>query len=147
MRMQQFLIAATATAGLLCSPLLALADDGGPPPLPRKEFCKENPGKCDEARARRREFCATNPEKCEQQREQLKAKRAERQEFCKANPEKCEAQREQMKAKRAEMQARCKADPGKCEEMKQEARKKSQDRMGGPPPSELKPKSKSKSAD
>ncbi|MDH4023388.1 MAG: hypothetical protein OEV14_09700, partial [Gammaproteobacteria bacterium] len=76
MRMQQFLIAITATASLLCSPLAAAGDDGGPPPLPRKEFCKENPGKCEEARARRRDFCAANPEKCEQRREEMKAKRA-----------------------------------------------------------------------
>ena len=69
MRMQQFLIAVTATAGLLCSPLVAAADEGGPPPLPRNEVCKENPGKCDEARAKRREFCAANPEKCQARRD------------------------------------------------------------------------------
>lgn len=130
MRMQQILITVAATATLLCSPLLALADDGGPPPLPRKEFCKENPGKCEEARAKRREFCATNPEKCEQ----MKAKRAERREFCKANPEKCKEQRKQMKAKRAEMQARCKEDPAMCEKMMTGEHKKSQDQKGAPPP-------------
>ena len=120
MRTQQFLITVTVAAGLLCSPLIAVAADGGPPPVPRNEVCKENPGKCDEARAKRQEFCAANPQKCEQQREQ-------------------------MKAKRAEMQARCKADPDKCEQMKQEARKNHQDRMGGPPPSGS--NSKPKSAD
>jgi hypothetical protein len=139
--MQQFLIAATATAGLLCSPLLALADDGGPPPLPRKEFCKENPGKCEEARTKRREFCAANPEKCKQQREQMQARRAEMQARCDADPARCE----EMKARRAEMQAKCKADPEKCEAMKQEARKKYQDWMGGPPSSGS--KSGPKSAD
>lgn len=109
MRMQQVLFGVIASASFLGSPLSALADDDQPPPRPGKEFCKENPGKCEEARARR-------------------------QEFCKANPEKCKEQRAAMKAKRAEMQAKCQADPAKCEEMKAEARKKFQDKMGGQPP-------------
>ena len=129
MRMQQFLITAAATAGLLCSPLLALADDGGPPPLPRKEFCKENPGKCEEARARRREFCKANPEKCKEQREQMKARRAEMQAKCKADPEKCE----EMKARRAEMQAKCKDDPAMCKEMMKGGHMKPEDHKGAPP--------------
>ena len=107
MRMQQIFLAVIATASVLGAPLLAQADVSSPPPLPGKEFCKDNPGKCDEARARRQEFCAENPDKCEQ----MKAKRAERREFCKANPEKCKEQREAMKARRAEMQAKCQADP------------------------------------
>ena len=118
-----------ALAMVLCSPLATLADDG-PPPMPGREFCKENPGKCEEARARRQEFCTANPEKCEQ----MKARRAERREFCQANPEKCQEQREQMKARRAELQAKCQADPVKCDEMKDQSRKRFQDRMGGPPP-------------
>jgi hypothetical protein len=134
--MQQALISAIAIIAVLGSPLVASAGDqgGGPPPMPRNEVCKEDPGKCDEARARREEFCKANPQKCEEQREQMKAKRAERQEFCKANPETCKEQREQMKAKRAEMQARCEADPAKCDAMKAEARKNMKGRMGGPPP-------------
>ena len=134
MQMQQILYSVIASVGVLGSPLLARADDGGPPPIPRNEVCKENPGKCDEDRARRQEFCKANPEKCKEQREQMQAKRSERQEFCKANPEKCEKQPEQMKAKRAELQAKCEADPARCDEMKEEARKKMQDWMDGPPP-------------
>jgi hypothetical protein len=122
MRNQQVLLTVIATVSLLGSPLVTKADDGGPPPQPGKEFCKENPGKCEEARARHREFCQANPDKCEQ----MKDKRAERREYCKANPEKCKEQREQM-------QAKCKADPSRCEEMKDQARKKFQDWMGGPP--------------
>jgi len=130
MRMQQIFLAVIATASFLGAPLLAQADDDAPPPRQGKEFCKDNPGKCDEARARRQEFCTENPEKCEQ----MKAKRAERREFCKANPEKCKEQREAMKARRAEMQAKCQADPARCDEMKDQARKQFQDRMGAAPP-------------
>jgi len=129
MRMQQLLFSVIASVGVLGTPLVASADEGGgPPPLPRKEVCKENPGKCDEARARRREFCQANPEKCKQMEE----KRAQRREFCKANPAKCKAQREQMRAKRAEMRARCEADPARCEDKKDEARERVKDRKGGP---------------
>ena len=130
MRLQQILFSVIAIASFLGSPLSALADDDQPPPRPGKEFCKENPGKCAEARARHQEFCTANPEKCEQ----MKQKRAERREFCTANPEKCKEQREAMKARRAEMQAKCQADPAKCDEMKEQARKKFQDRMGTAPP-------------
>lgn len=130
MRMQQILIAIIATASFLGAPLVVQADEDGPPPHQGKDFCKENPGKCEEARARRQEFCKEHPDKCEQ----MKEKRAERREFCKASPEKCKEQREQMQARKAEIQAKCKADPAKCEELKEEARKKFQDRMGSPPP-------------
>ena len=111
MHMQRILLSFVAMASFLGSPLVALADDG-PPPMPGREFCNENPGKC----------------------EQMKAKRAERREFCKANPEKCKEQREQLKERRAELQARCQADPARCDEMQDQARKRFQDRMGGPPP-------------
>jgi len=130
MQIQRMFVVLVATLTILSSPILVRADESAPPPRPGKEFCKENPGKCEEARARRQEFCTANPEKCEQ----MKAKRAERREFCKANPEKCKEQREELKERRAEMQARCQADPAKCEEMKDQARKRFQDRMGGPPP-------------
>ena len=130
MRLQHRLFALLATSSLMAGALSALADDGAPPPLPHKEFCKDNPGKCEEARAKRQEFCKTSPEKCEQ----MKQKHAERREFCKANPEKCKKQREEMHARRAEMEARCKADPAKCEEMKDQARQKMHDWMGKPPP-------------
>lgn len=130
MQMQQMFMALVATLSVLSGPILARADESAPPPRPGKEFCKENPGKCEEARTRRQEFCTANPEKCEQ----LKARRAERREFCKANPETCKEQRAQMKARRAEMQAKCQADAARCDEMKDQARKKFQDRMGNPPP-------------
>jgi hypothetical protein len=58
-----------------------------------------NPGKCEEARAKRREFC-------------------------KQNPEKCQEQRAQMKQRRAEMKAKCEADPARCQEMKQQMRER-----------------------
>ena len=126
MRMQQALFSAIAVRqpswAAPWSP--APTTGGGPPPMPRNEVCKENPGKCDEARARREEFCKANPQKCEEQREQMKAKKAERQEFCKANPETCKEQREQMKQKRAERQEFCKANPEKCEEQREQMKAK-----------------------
>jgi|GEM_PF-1441359 len=112
MHMKKILFGVVAIAVFLGSPLAALAADGPPPPRPGQEFCKDNPGKCEEARA----------------------KRAERREFCKANPEKCKEQREQLQAKRAELQAKCQADPAKCTEMKDQARKKFQGKMAAPPP-------------
>jgi hypothetical protein len=113
---------------LLASPVRA--EDPTTPPPDRAEFCKQNPGKCEEARAKRDAFCKENPEKCEQVRQ----KRAERREFCKQNPEKCAEQRERMKQRRAEMQAKCAADPAKCEEMKKERRERFQKRHGGGSP-------------
>ncbi len=126
MRIHRLLITLIATASVFGSPLLARADDGGPPPLPRKEFCKENPGKCEEAKARRKQYCQTNPDKCKAMRD----KRAERREFCQKNPEKCKEQRENMQSRRAEMQAKCAADPAKCDEMKEQGRKRMRDHMG-----------------
>ena len=64
-----------------------------------EQWCKANPEKCKELKARH-EACKADPEKCKAERQ------ARREEWCKANPEKCK-----------EMQARreaCKADPEKC---------------------------------
>lgn len=119
MRKTLFAVPALAALCLLAGTVQASEHQGGgPPPLPRKEFCQENPGKCEEARARRKEWCAANPDKCDQ----LKAKRKERKEFCKANPEKCKEQRAALKAKRDELRAKCQADPKRCDELKQDAR-------------------------
>jgi len=126
------LLGLASIAGLLFGARLALADDAAPPPTTSpspghmREFCKQNPGKCEEAKAKHAAFCKENPEKCEQ----LKQKRAERRAYCKQNPEKCQEQRAQMQQHRAEMQAKCAADPEKCQEMKQQMRERMQQRHG-----------------
>ena len=125
-------------AGLWLGASLALADDVAPAGHPGgpgggSEWCKENPGKCEEARAKHEAFCKENPEKCEQWNQ----KRAEREAYCKDNPQKCAEQREQFKQHRAEMKAKCEADPAKCEEMKQARRERFMKRHGnGSEPSE-----------
>jgi len=120
MRLHQTLLGLTAIASLLLGTRGALADDVSPPPPRGAAFCKENPGKCEEGRAKHAAFCKDNPEKCEQMRE----KRAERRDLCKQNPEKCEEQRAALKQHRAEMHAKCEADPTQCDEMKQQARER-----------------------
>ena len=130
MRMHKTLLGLISIAGLLLGARLAMADDPAAaeplPPLPGREFCKENPGKCAEARARRQAFCEKNPEKCEQ----MKQKLAERRNYCRQNPEKCEQQREERQKRHAEMQAKCAADPAKCNEMKQQMRERHQQHQG-----------------
>jgi hypothetical protein len=131
MSLQKTLLGLGAIAGLLLGARAAFAEDE-PPPLPRAGFCQENPGKCEEARAKHAAFCQENPEKCEEFRQ----KRAERRELCKQDPEKCEEQRAAMKQHRAEMKAKCEADPAKCDQMKQQARERQKARHGsGAPPS------------
>jgi hypothetical protein len=132
----------SASAVLLAFGLAALparADDKAPPPMPGAAWCKENPGKCQEARAKHEQWCKDNPKQCEQ----WKQKRSERQQFCKDNPKKCEEQRAEMKQHHQEMQAECAKDPAKCEQMKQQARERMQARHGkGPaatPPKQVSP--------
>ncbi len=118
MRLGKSTLALATIAGLLLIIGPALAEDAPPPSeeSPRKreraEFCKQNPDRCEEARAKRKAFCAENPAKCEQQREQ-------------------------MKQRRAEFKAKCEADPEKCKQMKQQRRERFKKRQGaGNPPGE-----------
>jgi hypothetical protein len=130
MSFQKSLLGFISIAGLLLGASLALAEDAPPagnPGLDGSAWCKENPGKCDEARAKHAAFCKENPDKCNE----LSQKRAERQAFCKENPEKCAEQREKFKQQRAERKAQCAADPEKCEEMKQARRERFKKRHGG----------------
>jgi len=111
---------------------LSLAEDTAPPAAGpgNSAWCKENPDKCAELRAKHEALCKENPEKCEQ----MKQRRAERAEFCKQNPEKCAEQRERFQQRRAEMKAKCDADPAKCEQMKQKRRERFMQRHGGAAP-------------
>src|SRR5215831_11646935 len=113
--------------GLAAGP--ARADDkAAPPRMPGAAWCKENPGKCQEARAKHEQWCKDNPKQCEQ----WKQKRAEREEFCKNNPQKCQEQRAEMQKKKEAMQAECEKDPAKCEQMKEHMRERAQaHRKGG----------------
>lgn len=129
MRTCKVLLGVAAIAGLWLGASAALADDA-PPAGPRAEWCKQNPEKCKELRAKREAFCKENPQKCEE----MKQKAAQRQEFCKQNPEKCEQQRAAMKQRMADLKAKCDADPAKCEEMKQQARARWKERHGANPP-------------
>jgi hypothetical protein len=141
MRPHKILLVLAPIAGFLLAASLVFAEDAPPATPPpsgpgsghMREFCKQNPGKCEEARAKHAAFCQENPEKCEQ----MKQRRAERQAYCEQNPEKCEQQRAQMKQHRAEMQAKCAADPAKCQEMKQQMRGHFQGKHGsGPSPAQ-----------
>jgi len=130
MRRHEFLLGFVSVAGLLLGANLAFAEEQsdqheGTPGS--SEWCKENPGKCEEARAKHEAFCKENPQRCAE----MKAKRAEREAFCKENPETCAEQREKFKLHRAEMKAKCEADPEKCDEMKQAHREKFKQRHGG----------------
>jgi hypothetical protein len=127
MRAHRTMLALAGTAGLLLGGGLALADDATPSPHPKREWCQQNPEKCQEKRARREAFCAENPEKCEQ----MKQKRAERREWCKQNPQQCEQQRAEWKQRKAELKAKCAADPASCDAMKQQMRERRKQRMGG----------------
>jgi hypothetical protein len=126
MRTHKTLLCLASIAGLLLGAQLALADDPtpetSPPPLPGRKYCKENPGKCEEARAKHAAWCQENPEKCKERQEdrdrerdlrdeEREKKRAERRAYCKENPETCKAERAQRRQRKAEIEAKCKADP------------------------------------
>ena len=137
MRLRASLLGFAAIAGLWLGASLARAEDA-PPPMPPggPEFCKQNPAKCEEWRAKRDAFCKANPQRCEE----LKQRRAEREAFCKQNPQKCEQQRAALKARHEEMQARCSEDPAKCDQIKQQMRERwKEHHPGAPAPSESAP--------
>ena len=54
-----------ALASIACALLIACtlsgADETLPPHPDRAEFCKQNPEKCEEARAKREAFCRKTP--------------------------------------------------------------------------------------
>jgi len=78
----------------------------------RRAQCKADPEKCRaEMQAQREQWCKANPEKCRE----LKAKAEQRREECKANPEKCR----DMKARAEQRREECKADPAKCRPARQ----------------------------
>ena len=72
-----------------------------------EQWCKDNPEKCREAKAKAeqwREQCKADPEKCRAEMQ------AAAQQWCKDNPEKCR----ELKAKGQQRREECRADPEKC---------------------------------
>jgi hypothetical protein len=72
-----------------------------------EQWCKDNPEKCREAKAKLeqwREQCKADPEKCRAEMQ------AGAQQWCKENPEKCR----ELKAKAERRREECRADPEKC---------------------------------
>jgi hypothetical protein len=130
--MNRLLIAA-AVAALAVQAAPALAGEGIPGATVRsdsgtasadrkaryEQWCKDNPEKCREAKAKaeeRREQCKADPEKCRAEAQ------ARREQWCKDNPEKCR----EMKAKAQQRRDQCKADPEKC---RAEAQERSRERF------------------
>ncbi len=111
---------ATQAAPTLASegvPGATVRSDSGTTPADRKarfeQWCKDNPEKCREAKAKaeqRREQCKADPEKCRAEAQ------VRREQWCKDNPEKCR----EMKAKAQQRREQCKADPEKCRAEAQE---------------------------
>ena len=105
---------ATQTVPVLASegiPGATVRSESGMTPADRKarleQWCKDNPEKCREAKARadqRREQCKADPEKCRAEAQ------ARREQWCKDNPEKCR----EIKAKAQQRREQCQADPEKC---------------------------------
>jgi flagellar motility protein MotE (MotC chaperone) len=125
MRSNRTRITLLSLAALLLAAPVALAEDEAPP-FPGREFCQENPGKCEEARAKHAAWCEQYPDRCAKAKE----KRAERREWCEKNPEKCAQKKAEREQRRAELKAKCEADPAKCEEMKQQMREHRHHKMG-----------------
>jgi hypothetical protein len=88
--MTRLLIVAAAIAALAVSAGASFAAEGMSPEERKarfEEWCKANPEKCEEAKAKvrkRREECKADPEKC---RAEAKARR---EQWCRDNPEKCQ---------------------------------------------------------
>ena len=101
--MNRLLIAA-AIAVLATQAAPALASEG----LPGATVRSDSGMSPADRKARFEQWCKDNPEKCRE----MKAKAEERREQCKANPEKCRAE---AKARREQW---CKDNPEKCREMK-----------------------------
>ena len=111
--MRRALLAAATKVALLVPPGLSLAAEGtaGESRAERRarieQWCRENPEKCREAKARVerwREQCKADPEKCRAEMQ------AAAQQWCKDNPEKCR----ELKARAEQRREECKADPEKC---------------------------------
>jgi EF hand len=120
--MNRSLIALAAAVAALATPAaLSVASEGIPGATVRSEsgkaagdrkarfeqWCRDNPEKCREEKARaqqRREECKANPEKCRTEAQ------ARREQWCKDNPEKCREEKARAQQRREE----CKANPEKC---------------------------------
>jgi Skp family chaperone for outer membrane proteins len=117
------LVPALLLAALAANP--AFADDtAGTRAEKREQWCKDNPAKCEEAKARRDAFCKNNPTTCEHRREEREEMKAE----CDKDPAKCEKLKEERKARHARMHEACKANPAECEKRRAEHRERREER-------------------
>jgi flagellar motility protein MotE (MotC chaperone) len=120
MSLRNLLLGFASAACLCLGASLALADDAPPAPHTDSKWCKDNPGKCEEARKKHEAWCKDNPEQCEH----WKQKAAERREWCEKNPEKCEEKKARMRERMAEIEEKCAKDPEHCDEIKAKAKER-----------------------
>jgi len=122
--MRQLFILLTLIAALGASAGALLAADGAPGESRAErrarleQWCKDNPEKCREAKAKLgqwREQCKAEPEKCRAEMQ------AGAQQWCKDNPEKCR----ELKAKAEQRREECRADPEKCRAEREALRERS----------------------
>ena len=108
-------------AALAASPAFA-GDEFVPEGAPAKDgkFCKENPAKCEEWKARHEQFCKNNPETCKQGA----AAREKRRAWCDANPKECQKLKEERQARHQKMREWCHANPGECKERREEMKQR-----------------------
>ena len=118
--MRRLLIPALLLSCSLIRPALA-ADPASPGD---GQWCKDNPAKCEERKARRAEFCKKNPETCKQRKAELEKKK----QWCKDNPAECKKMREERHARHERMREKCEANKEKCEERKEEFKEHRQER-------------------
>lgn len=90
----------------------------------REQWCKDNPAKCEEVKARHEAFCKENPQTCEER----KAAREKRKAECEANPAACRKMKDERKARHEKMKAACKDNPKECEKRRKEMRERRKDR-------------------
>lgn len=111
--MTQWFIQVAMIAALAAPAWTVVAADGAPAESRAErrarleQWCKDNPEKCREAKAKLelwREQCKADPEKC---RDEIRAGALQ---WCKDNPEKCR----ELKAKAEQRREECRADPEKC---------------------------------
>ena len=119
---------------LLLAPALLLAAFAATPALAddtadtraqkREQWCKDNPAKCEELKARKDRFCDENPETCEHRR----AEREELKAACEKDPARCEQLKAERKARHEKMKQWCKDNPAECEKRRAERKERREER-------------------
>lgn len=97
----RYILSAALTLAMLAAPAAVLASEG----LPGATVGAAGSGNGGERHARSEAWCRSEPAKCEE----LRARRAERQEQCEADPDRCRAER------RARFEQWCQDNQKKCQ--------------------------------